>query len=80
MKRIAYTVAATKQRRKLAADVRDRLAGKLASYAETGTGDVRALVGRPGARLRIGDWRIVFVETTDEILAVAIGHRREIYD
>ena len=31
---IAYTATATKQRRKLPADVRDRLAAKLAAYAE----------------------------------------------
>ena len=79
MKPIAYTATATKQRRKLPADVRDRLAAKLAAYAETGAGDVKALVGRPGARLRVGDWRIIFVESNEQILVVAVGHRRDIY-
>jgi mRNA-degrading endonuclease RelE of RelBE toxin-antitoxin system len=31
-------------------------------------------------RLRIGDWRVIFIEDATSITVVAVGHRREIYD
>lgn len=80
MKAVSYTIGATKQLRKLPANVRERVIDKLHRYAETGAGDVKALTGQPGARLRVGDYRVVFVETADAISARAVGHRREIYE
>jgi mRNA interferase RelE/StbE len=44
-----------------------------------GAGDVKALVGRPGARLRVGEWRIVIVEDATSITVTAVGNRRDIY-
>ena len=58
---------------------RRQIEAKLAHYAETGGGDVKALIGTPGARLRAGDWRVIFVETGTTIEVRAVGHRREIY-
>ncbi len=54
MKPITYRAAAL--RSLIGLPKRDRLAilAKLARYAETGAGDVRALTGRPGKRLRPG--------------------------
>ena len=80
MKAVVYTIAATRQLRKLPATIRERVIDKLHRYAETGAGDVKALTGQPGARLRIGDYRVVFVETADAISVRAVGHRREIYE
>jgi mRNA interferase RelE/StbE len=80
MKAVVYTIAATKQLRKLPATIRERVTDKLHRYAEAGAGDVKALTGQPGARLRIGDYRVVFVETADAISVRAVGHRREIYE
>jgi mRNA interferase RelE/StbE len=80
MKLIVYTTSATRQLRKLPPSVRERLIGKLHRYADAGPGDVKALVGQPGARLRIGNYRIVLVESETTISVRAIGHRREIYD
>ena len=79
MKTITYTTSATMQLRKLAPEVRERLIRKLHRYAATGAGDVATLKGEPGARLRAGNYRIVFVETTDAISVRAVGHRRDIY-
>lgn len=53
---------------------------KLHRYAATGAGDVKALAGRSGMRLRVGDYRIVFVETSESISVRAVGHRRDIYE
>ena len=42
----------------------------------------RKLTGRPGYRIRIGDYRIIY-NIEDKILAVFlidIGHRKKIYD
>jgi len=80
MKAVSYTIGATKQLGKLPANIRERVVDKLHRYAETGAGDVKALTGQPGARLRIGDYRAVFVETADAISVRAVGHRREIYE
>ena len=81
MKTVVYTGAAIKQLRKLPGDVRDRLIAKLKRYAETGAGDVTALKGRPrAARLRVGDYRLIFIETADQISVRAAGDRKEIYD
>lgn len=60
-------------------DVQTRLSDALRRYAATGQGDVTKLKGGEGARLRWGDYRVIFVETADSIEIHAIGHRRDIY-
>jgi mRNA interferase RelE/StbE len=80
MKAIAFTAAATRQWLKLAPDLRKRIDGKLTIYATDGSGDVKKLKGRAGCRLRIGDWRVVFIEDSVSITIVAVGNRRDIYD
>jgi len=75
MKEIAFTPAATRQWLKLSADIR-----KLIVYATNGSGDVKRLKGRAGCRLRIGDWRVIFIEEKTSIIIVAVGNRKDIYD
>jgi len=41
----------------------------------TGQGDVKALRGRDGFRLRIGRYRVIFDEDAATILAVYTGRR-----
>jgi mRNA interferase RelE/StbE len=41
----------------------------------TGHGDVKALQGRQGYRLRIGSYRVIFDEDATTILAIYIGRR-----
>jgi mRNA interferase RelE/StbE len=41
----------------------------------TGQGDVKALQGRNGYRLRIGSYRVIFDEDAATILAIYIGRR-----
>ena len=53
---------------------------KLKSFAETGVGDVKALKGAPGMRLRSGDWRVLFTIKANTITIHAVGHRRDIYE
>lgn len=42
-------------------------------------GDVKALQGRNGYRLRVGDYRIIFDTNGNILLIEAIGNRGQIY-
>jgi DNA-binding XRE family transcriptional regulator/mRNA-degrading endonuclease RelE of RelBE toxin-antitoxin system len=57
-----------------------RIMAKVERFAETGAGDVKALVGQPGKRLRVGDFRIIFDENETEIRVTRIGPRGGIYE
>jgi mRNA interferase RelE/StbE len=48
----------------------------LIRYSMTGEGDVKALFGRAGFRLRIGNYRVIFDEDASTILAIYIGRRQ----
>lgn len=80
MSQIGFTTTATRQWLKLSPQIRDRIGKKLETFAATGQGDVKKLKGQAGARLRVGDWRVIFYEEAGVITVVAVGHRREIYD
>lgn len=80
MRSIVFTPAALRRWTKLSATVRARIRTRLEAFAATGRGDVKALKGRAGMRLRVGDWRVIFYEDGDTIVVVAVGHRRNIYD
>ncbi|WP_454629307.1 type II toxin-antitoxin system RelE family toxin [Bradyrhizobium cenepequi] len=80
MKEIEFTSAAVRQWRKLSASTRAQIDLKLKTFAETGAGDVKALKGVSGMRLRSGDWRVLFTMKGNTITVHAVGHRREIYD
>ena len=56
------------------------IVAKLERYAETGAGDVKTLVGRPGKRLRVGDYRVVFEEDATTIRVLTVGPRGGVYD
>jgi mRNA interferase RelE/StbE len=79
MKAILWIGSARRAFRVLPAKVRSRIEIKLARYADTGAGDVRILSPGPGRRLRVRDYRIIFVETDERIEVRAVGHRRDIY-
>jgi DNA-binding XRE family transcriptional regulator/mRNA-degrading endonuclease RelE of RelBE toxin-antitoxin system len=59
VKEIEFT-AAVRQWRKFTATTRAQIDLKLRVFAETGIGDVKALKGAAGMRLRSGDWRVLF--------------------
>jgi mRNA interferase RelE/StbE len=80
MSEVVFTATATRQWLKLPAQIRKRIGGKLDAFAQTGQGDVKKLKGQDGARLRVGDYRVIFYQESDSIVVVAVGHRREIYD
>ena len=56
-------------------DAREQVEAGVHRYAMTGQGDVKALQGRDGFRLRIGSYRVIFDEDATTILAIYIGRR-----
>jgi mRNA interferase RelE/StbE len=80
MGKIVFTATATREWLKLSPQIKDRIRKKLEAFAATGHGDVKKLKGQAGARLRVGDWRVIYYKEDETIVVVAVGHRREIYD
>ena len=81
--RIELRPAAVRALRKLDPQVRRRIQGAIALLAQDPHPPAaRALQGRPGIRVRVGDYRILYTVADDVLLVVVItlGHRREIYD
>ena len=77
---VVFKTAAMRHWLKLPPQLRDRMAAKLDVLAQTGHGDVKKLKGQDGARLRVGDYRIIFYQESDNIVVTDVGHRRDIYD
>jgi mRNA interferase RelE/StbE len=68
---------------KLDPPIRQRIQGVITLLAEDPRPPAaRALRGRPGLRVRAGDYRIVYTVTDDILLVVVVtvGHRRDVYD
>ncbi|MBA3407170.1 MAG: type II toxin-antitoxin system RelE/ParE family toxin [Solirubrobacterales bacterium] len=81
--RIELRPAAVRALRKLDPQVRHRVQGAIALLAEDPRPPAaRALRGRPGLRVRVGDNRIIYTVTDDVLLVVVVtlGHRRDAYD
>jgi mRNA interferase RelE/StbE len=75
--------AAVRALRKLDPQVRGRIQGAIALLADDPRPPAaRALQGRPGLRVRVGDYRIIYTVHDNVLLVVVItpGHRREIYE
>ena len=82
MKQIAYTRTALKSLRRIPANEAEKITTKIAQYAgDPGAqaNNVAKLSGRPGLRLRIGDWRIIFEEDETTISVLAVGPRGGVY-
>ena len=81
--RIELRPAAVRALKKLDPRVARRIQGAIALLAEDPRPPAaRALRGRPGLRVRVGDYRIIYTVEDDVLLVVVVtvGHRRDIYD
>jgi mRNA interferase RelE/StbE len=81
--RIELRPAAARALRKLDPQVRRRVQGAIAMLAQDPRPPgARALQGRPGHRVRVGDYRIIYTVEDDVLLVVVVrlGHRRDVYD
>lgn len=83
MKKVAYRKGTLRVLSRMPANERARIVGKinqLATSPEELANQVRRLQGRPGYRLRIGDWRVIFDENGDVLDILAIGPRGSVYE
>lgn len=81
--RIEIRPAAVRALRKLDPTARRRVQGAIALLAQNPRPPAaRALQGRPGLRIRVGDYRILYTVTDDILLIVVVTlrHRREVYE
>ena len=82
MKTVRYSVDALRGLRRHG-NVAVRLRKAIETYA-AGEGahanNVTRLVGSNANRLRVGDWRIIFEETTGEIIVTKLGPRGDVYE
>ena len=80
MKKIAFTEQARADVRRLDIPTAMRIFAGIHRFAETGVGDIKKLEGESEElRLRIGDYRVRFVEASDTIHIKRVLHRSEAY-
>jgi mRNA interferase RelE/StbE len=81
--RVELRPAAVRALKKLDPPIRQRIQGAITLLAEDPRPPAaRALRGRPGFRVCVGDYRIVYTVADDVLLivVVTVGHRRDVYD
>ncbi len=63
-------------------NVAERLIRKIEDYAANPAAfpKVRQLTGSTAKRLRVGDYRVLFEESDDEIIVTTIGPRGSVYE
>ncbi len=82
-----YTVEFTKEARKtlvsMPRNVRDLIVNKIDDLARDpqAAPHVKKLAGRPGFRMRVGDWRVIYTLDSGQlvVLVLQIGARGGIY-
>lgn len=81
--RVELRPAAVRTLRKLDPKIRARIQGVITLLAQDPRPPAsRPLRGRPGFRVRVGDYRILYTVADDVLVVVVVtlGHRRDIYD
>ncbi|OOG57661.1 plasmid stabilization protein [Polaromonas sp. C04] len=83
MHSIEYTKQAVKALASMPANTREWVKSKVQTLAANPTGavNVKKLVGRPGYRLRVGSWRVIYTLDAGRlvILVLEIGARGGVY-
>ena len=80
---VEFTEAAEAQLRKLDRAVARRILARLEALAENPyPAQSTPLVGRPGRRIRVGDYRIIYEVDGNRLLITVldVGHRSTVYD
>mgnify|MGYP006291475679 CR=1 FL=1 len=78
---ITFTNTSRRQFRKLEKDVQERIIKALERIRIRPESYVKKLVGDPGYRLRVGDYRVILDIYKSEliILVIKVGQRKNIY-
>jgi mRNA interferase RelE/StbE len=80
--RIEFRPAALRELRKVDRQAQPRIQGAIALLSQDPRPPAsRPMRGRPGYRLRVGDYRIIYTIDNGVLLVVVvmIGHRRDVY-
>ena len=78
---IFYEKEALKELDKLEPSISRRIIKKIDEISENlSSCDIKKLKGSNDYRLRVGDYRIIFIFDRDIIKILKIGHRKNIYD
>ena len=83
VRELRFTKAAVRVLRSMPKQHSDLVRAKIEQYAaDPGSlaNNVKRLQGRPGFRLRVGDYRVIFTEDGMVLDVLAIGHRREVVE
>jgi mRNA interferase RelE/StbE len=83
MGQIVYASGALRALRRMPANEARKIRSKIEQYADDPASlanNVKRLKGRPGYRLRIGDWRVIFDRNGRDLTILAIGARGGIYE
>ncbi|MDI6903720.1 MAG: type II toxin-antitoxin system RelE/ParE family toxin [Methanocellales archaeon] len=79
---IIFSDKALKQLKKMERNVQERIIATLERIRIRPEAYVTKLIGDPGYRLRVGDYRVIMDIDNKElqILVLKVGHRKNIYD
>ncbi len=83
VKTVTYKPAALKALRKMPRNEAERIRSKVRQYADDPASlanNVKALTGREGVRLRIGDWRVIMDDQAEVLDVLKIGPRGGVYE
>lgn len=80
---LRFSTAALKALQKAPADAAGRIRARLDELARDpfAAANVKKLTSHPGYRLRVGDWRVIYLVRREEVVVhvVDIGQRKEVY-
>lgn len=78
---IEISKSAQKDLSSLDLQVRQRVLKRLVEMQSDPFKSAVKLAGSPGLfRVRVSDWRIIFIVSGQSVIVQRVGHRREIYD
>lgn len=83
MRQISYTKTAIRALRRMPANTALLIRSKIEAYVKDPASqgnNVKALKGREGIRLRVGDWRVIMDDQGNVLAVLDIGPRGGIYD
>jgi len=82
MTQIAYSTAAIRALARIPASIAKTIRAKIGQYAanpESLANNVKRLQGRPGYRLRVGNYRVIFDRDGNVLNILEIGPRGSVY-
>lgn len=79
--RFVWPHSARDELRDIDREIAVRILHALTQYADSGAGDVKALIGewQGHFRLRVGDYRVIFTIAPEEITIVRVRRRSDVY-